>query len=101
MMTRRMDLRSPTMRDDDEEAARQAAPRPITYLLGPAPAGQLRFQRSGPYGYFPLEYFRTWQEWCEWRDLNAHLFAAPNALVGEQHLPPGWAGKPEPEDVNA
>jgi hypothetical protein len=68
---------------------------PITYVLEPASGESLRLKRNGPAGYFPLRTFETWQEWTDYRNRNAHLFAAPDRLLGEQTLPLGWAGKPE------
>jgi hypothetical protein len=68
---------------------------PVTYVLEPAPGESLRLKRSGPAGYFPMDTFETWQDWTDYRERNAHLFASPDRLI-ELPLPVGWAGKPEP-----
>ena len=69
----------------------------VTYVLETAPGGGLRLKRSGPGGYFTLRGFASWQEWEAYRDhpRNARQWAAPDRLLGEDTLPPGWAGKPE------
>ena len=64
-----------------------------TYLLETAPSESLVLKRSGPYGYFPLRSFATWQEWEAYKARNSHLWVAPDRLF-EGPLPLGWAGSP-------